>query len=819
MSDLRYAIRSLLKNRRFSLVAIAALALGIGANAAIFSVVNTVLLQPLPYPDAARLVRVCREFQGGMGCAESIPKYMAAARARSLDTIAAYDFAGPGLNLAGAGLPQQIKGIHVTASYFRVFGATPALGRTFTADEDRVGGPRVAVLADGLWRSHFGSDPAIAGKTILLNGDPYTVVGVLGARFRSEPAADVFIPLQADPNSTNQGHYLSVAGHLGPGVTLEQARAEMKLLGDQFRRDNPKWMGDKEQAGVFSMQEVAVRDVRPMLLILLGAVGLVLLIACANVANLLLARAAGRQREVAIRAAIGAGRGVIVRQLLVESLVLSVCGAIAGCVAGVWGARALLSLSPGGLPRADDLANAPLLTSLLDWRLLAFMALAAVVTGLLFGIAPALHLSRADVSASLKESGGRGVSSRKAARTRDALVVVEIALALMLLVGATLLIRTVAGLRDVKPGFDTTNILTLQTSLAGSKYETSRQVETLMRTMTQRIDALPGVQAAAMAISLPTENSVDLPFRIEGRPLQGSDLYHGDEQWRSISPEYFKAFGIPLLRGRVFTERDSGGTAPVALVNDAFAKKLWPNADPIGQRITIGKGLGPEFEDPTREIVGIVGNVRENGLDQDPPPVIYVPGAQVTDGLTRLGNSLIPAKWIVRTSGISASLSSSIQQEFLAVDSQLPVARVRTMEAVLGSSIQQQNFNMLLLSIFGGIALVLAAIGIYGLMSYSVEQGTRDIGVRLALGAARSTILRMVVTRGMILAGIGLAAGLAAAFAASRLLARMLYGVKPTDPASYAVVAAALGAIALAACYLPARRATRVDPIIALRAE
>jgi putative ABC transport system permease protein len=819
MSDLRYAIRSLLKNRRFSLVAIAALALGIGANAAIFSVVNTVLLQPLPYPDAARLVRVCREFQGGMGCAESIPKYMAAARARSLDTIAAYDFAGPGLNLAGAGLPQQIKGIHVTASYFRVFGATPALGRTFTADEDRVGGPRVAVLANGLWSSHFGSDPAIAGKTILLNGDPYTVVGVLGARFRSEPAADVFIPLQADPNSTNQGHYLSVAGHLGPGVTLEQARAEMKLLGDQFRRDNPKWMGDKEQAGVFSMQEVAVRDVRPMLLILLGAVGLVLLIACANVANLLLARAAGRQREVAIRAAIGAGRGVIVRQLLVESLVLSVCGAIAGCVAGVWGARALLSLSPGGLPRADDLANAPLLTSLLDWRLLAFMALAAVVTGLLFGIAPALHLSRADVSASLKESGGRGVSSRKAARTRDALVVVEIALALMLLVGATLLIRTVAGLRDVKPGFDTTNILTLQTSLAGSKYETSRQVETLMRTMTQRIDALPGVQAAAMAISLPTENSVDLPFRIEGRPLQGSDLYHGDEQWRSISPEYFKAFGIPLLRGRVFTERDSGGTAPVALVNDAFAKKLWPNADPIGQRITIGKGLGPEFEDPTREIVGIVGNVRENGLDQDPPPVIYVPGAQVTDGLTRLGNSLIPAKWIVRTSGISASLSSSIQQEFLAVDSQLPVARVRTMEAVLGSSIQQQNFNMLLLSIFGGIALVLAAIGIYGLMSYSVEQGTRDIGVRLALGAARSTILRMVVTRGMILAGIGLAAGLAAAFAASRLLARMLYGVKPTDPASYAVVAAALGAIALAACYLPARRATRVDPIIALRAE
>jgi predicted permease len=820
MSDLRYAIRSLFKNRRFSLVAIAALALGIGANAAIFSVVNMVLLQPLPYPDAARLVRVCREFPGGVPqCAESIPKYLSAAKAQSMDAMAAYDFAGPGLNLAGGGLPQQIKGIHVSASYFRVFGATPAAGRTFTPDEDRVGGARVAVLSNGLWSSHFGSDPAIAGKTILLNGDPYTVVGVLAARFRSEPAADVYIPLQADPNSANQGHYLSVAGHLKPGVTLAQARAEMKLLGDQFRRANPKWMGDTEQAGVFSMQDVAVRNVRPMLLILLGAVGLVLLIACANVANLLLARAAGRQREVAIRAAIGAGRGQIVRQLLVESLVLSVLGAVAGCIAGVWGARALISLSPGGLPRADELASAPLLTSLLDWRLLAFLVAVALVTGLLFGIAPALQLSRADVSASLKESGGRGVSNRKAARTRDALVVVEIALALMLLVGATLLIRTVAGLREVRPGFETHNILTLQTSLAGSKYETARQVETLTRTMTQRIDALPGVQATAMAISLPTEGGVDLPFAIEGRPLEGNSPYHGDEQWRSVTPEYFKAFGIPLLRGRVFTARDTTGTAPVMIINDAMAKKFWPNADPIGQRLTIGKGLGPEFDDPTREIVGVVGDVRENGLDHDAPPVVYIAGGQVSDGLTRLGNSLIPASWIIRTAGISAGLTASIQQEFLAVDGQLPVARVRPMADVVGTSIQQQNFNMLLLTIFGGIALALAAIGIYGLMSYAVEQGTRDIGVRLALGAERGAILRMVVSRGMTLAGIGLAAGLAAAFAASRLLSRMLYGVKASDPATYAIVAAVLGAIALLACYLPARRATRVDPIIALRAE
>jgi predicted permease len=764
-------------------------------------------------------VRVCREFPGGAACAESIPKYLSAAKAQSMDAIAAYDFAGPGLNLSGGGLPQQIKGIHVAASYFRVFGAVPALGRTFTADEDRVGGPRVAVLANGLWRSNFGSEPSIVGKTISLNGDAYTVVGVLGARFRSEPDADVFIPLQADPNSTNQGHYLSVAGHLKPGVTLAQARAEMKVLGDQFRRANPKWMDDTEQAGLFSMQDIAVRDIRPILMVLLGAVGLVLLIACANVANLLLARAAGRQREIAIRAAIGAGRGQILRQLLVESLMLSVLGAIAGGLAGVWGAKVLVSLSPGGLPRADDLANAPLLSSLLDWRLLAFMALVGVATGLLFGIAPALHLSRADVSASLKESGGRGVSNRRAARTRDALVVVEIALALMLLVGATLLIRTVAGLREVRPGFDTTNVLTMQTSLAGSKYETTRQVETLMRTMTQRIDALPGVQASALAISLPTEGGVDLPFVIAGRPLQANAMFHGDEQWRSVSSEYFKAFAVPVMRGRVFAERDTAGTSPVVVINEAFAKKYWPGADALGQQITIGKGLGPEFEDPTRAVVGIVADVRESGLDHEAPPVFYVPYGQVSDALTRLANNVIPAHWIVRTSGISSSLTSSIQREFLAVDAQLPVARVRPMTEVVGTSIQRQNFNMLLLTIFGAIALVLAAIGIYGLMSYSVEQDTRDIGVRLALGAERAAILRMVVGRGMTLTLIGVAAGLAAAFAASRLLAGMLYGVKPNDPATYGAVAAALAAIALAACYLPARRATRVDPIIALRAE
>jgi predicted permease len=818
-SDLRYAVRVVLKNPRFSLVAVAALALGIGANAAIFSVVNAVLLQPLPYPDAGRLVRVCRQFQADTQCAASIPKYMTWARTQSLDAIAAYDFAGPGLNLSGSDRPEQIKGIHVSASYFAVFGARTALGRTFTSDEDRPGGTHVAVVSHQLWSTHFGSDPHMAGRTISLNSDPYLVVGVLAERFRSEPPADVYIPLQADPNSTNHGHFLAVAGHLRPGVSIESARAEMNLLGDQFRRANPKWMSQNEQVGVHWMRDIAVQGVRPALLILLGAVGLVLLIACANVANLLLARAATRQREVAIRSAIGAGRAQIVRQLLIESVLLAVIGGLIGVIAGIWGARALIALSPGDLPRVEDLASASLLTSIVDWRVIAFALGVSLFTGLLFGLAPALHLSRADLGVTLKEAGGRGATGHKAARTRNILVVVEIALALVLLVGATLLIRTFVGLREVRPGFETHNVLTLQTSLAGTKYASTRDVALLTRTVAQRIDALPGVQAAAMAITLPTEGGVDLPFRIEGRPLKGDDQYHGDENWRSITPEYFRALSIPVRRGRVFDDRDGAGSAPVVVINAAFAKKYWPEGDPMGQSITIGKGLGPEFEDPTRQIVGIVSDVRENGLDQTEPPVIYVPVPQVSDALTRLGNSVIPASWIVKASSTTAGLLPLIQKEFLAYDGQLPVSRVRTMEQVIEHSIARQNFNMVLLGIFGAIALLLAAIGIYGLMSYSVEQSAHEIGVRLALGAAKRDILSMVVSSGMKLAIVGLGIGVAGAFGASRLLSGMLFGVKPTDPATYAGVVATLAAVAFLACYLPARRAMRVDPIIALRQE
>jgi putative ABC transport system permease protein len=819
MLHLRQAVRVLLKNPRFSLVAIAALALGIGANAAIFSVVNAVLLRPLPYHDPDRLVQACRQYPNGRGCAISIPKYFAWKPATAFQAVAAYDFAGPGMNIGGGDRPEQVQGIHVSADYFNVFGASPFLGRTFSADEDRPGGSNVVVLTHRLWSSHFGSDPQLIGRPVVINGDPHVVVGVLSARFQPSPDADLFLPLKADSNSTNQGHFLSVAARLKPGMTFEQARAEVRVLGEAFRKANPRWMGSNEQATVVPMQDLVVENVRPALLILLGAVGLVLLIACANVASLLLARAAGRQKEIAIRAAIGAGRGLIVRQLLVESLLLATVGAVVGSIAGVAGARALIALSPGNLPRATELAQSSFAGAMLDWRLLAFTLILSVATGLLFGLAPALHLSRTDLGATLKEGGGRGASGVRATRTRGALVVAEIALALVLLVGATLLIRTFVGLRQVQPGFDPHQVLTMKTSLAGSKYASTRDVERLTREVTQRIDTLPGVVTSATAITLPTEDSTDLPFVIEGRALKTGEMYHGDEQYRKVSANYFKALAIPLVRGRLFDLRDTTGTTPVVIINAAMAKRHWPNQDPIGQRLNIGKGLGPEFEDATREIVGIVGDVREGGLDQPVPPVMYVPNGQIPDGLTKLANAVLPASWIVRAASTASSLTGQIQKEFLAVDPLLAISNVRTMDQVIGASIARQNFNMVLLTIFGITALALAAIGIYGLMSYSVEQSTHDIGVRLALGAERRDILSLVVVRGMRLAAIGLVVGVAAAAGAVRVLSGMLFGVRPLDPATFAVVFGTLAVTAFLACYLPARRAMAVDPIIALRAE
>ena len=818
LGDLQYALRAMRRNVSVTAIAIAALTIGIGANTAIFTVVDAVLLQPLPYPQPDRLMRLGRQFHGGVGWSNSVPKYMTWRQNDAFDAMAIYDFGALGMSIGATNPPDPVQAVHVSADYFKVFGAAPMVGRTFSPDEDLPHGPLVAVVSEKLWQTHLGGSGEILGKPVLLNGVSYTVVGILPKSFYADPAADVWIPLQADPNSINQGHYLNVAGRLKPGISVAAAQAQMTAVGERFRKANPKWMDADEGVAVVPMREATTGDVRTALAVLLGAVALVLLIACANVANLLLARAAGRQRELAIRSAIGASRARVVRQLLTESVVLAGCGALFGLGLGAWGVRGLLLLVPGNLPRVVDPVSGRLLIPALNWPVAAFTAGLAAVTGIGFGLVPALHASKPDLGSTLKEASGRSGTGLRQKRLRSALVVIETALALVLLVGAALLIRSFVGLRSVDSGLDPHNVLTFQTSLAGASYTTTAAVDTFSTQVVQRLEAIPGAESAASMIALPVEAGIDLPFTIVGKPPTRGE-YNGDEQWRSVSPHYFEAFKIPVLRGRRFREGDTGAAPRVVIINDAMAKKYWPTADAIGQVIIIGKGLGPQFEEPPREIIGIAGNVRENGLNNAGVGVMYIPQSQMTEGLTTLANSVIPLSWAVRTKADPTRVRPAVERELHAVNGQMTLARPRTMEEVLSEAVARQTFNMVLLSIFAGAALVLAAIGLYGLMSYSVEQRTQEIGIRMALGADRRTTLRAILREGMMLAAIGVLVGLVLAYGLTRTLASLLFGVKASDPIAFVAVAGLLSIVAAAAVFVPARRATTVDPAIALRYE
>jgi putative ABC transport system permease protein len=817
LQDIRYAFRILRRSPGFTATAIAALALGVGANTAIFTVVNTVLLQPLAYPQPDRLVQLELSSAEGNGNVTSIPKYMVwREQTQVLQDVAAYDEGGPGVNLTGGDRPEQLKGVHVSASFFPLFGASMSAGRAFSADEDRPGGARLVVISNGLWRRRFAADPNIVGRDIELGGEPYLVTGVLAATFSSDPPADIYLPLQADPNSTDQAHYLRSAARMKPGVTLAQAQAAMKLAAEEYKRKFPGniGMGPQESFTAEPLRDTVIGDVRKSLLILLGAVGMVLLIACANVANLLLVRATMRKREIAIRAAMGAGRGRIIRQLLTESVLLSLGGGVFGLILGYFGVHALLTINPGNIPRIGEQGAA----ITLDWRVLAFTVLVSLGTGVLFGLIPAFSASRADLGLTLKESGSRSGSGLSQNKARATLIVTEVALALVLLVGAALLIRTFAALRGVNPGFSTDKILTMEMSLTGTRFDTSAAVNQLVRDSQRRVESLPGVVAFASTCCLPLEGGFGLPFIIEGRPLTDGPA-HGGAGYRPLSARYFDVFKIPLLRGRMFTDHDDGGAEPVVLINEGMAKKYWQDANPVGQRMTIGKGVGPEFEEPPREIVGIVGDVRNGGLDSDPDPIMYVPVAQMTNGQTALSNRIIPITWIVRTKVEPFSLSTKIQQELRTASGGLPVSHIRSMDQVRSESTQRTDFNMTLLVIFAGVALLLAAVGIYGLMAYTVQLRTQEIGIRMALGAGPQQVRRMVVKQGMRLASIGVFLGVAAALALTRLMASLLYGVKPWDPAAIVSVAVLLSAVALLATYFPAQRASRVDPMIALRYE
>jgi predicted permease len=813
--DVRYAFRMLAKNPGFSVVAILTLALGIGANTAIFSVVNTVLLRPLPYPQPDRIVMLENSSPQGNGPVISIPKFIAfQEQSQILQNLAAYDLGGARMNLTGGDRPEQLKGMHVSAEFFSLFGAPVQMGRTFGTDEDRPNGPQVAVISNGLWRSRYGGAANIVGRNIEIGGEPYVVIGVLGPGFQWDPPMDIFLPLQAEPDSANQGNYLLAGARLKPGVSLAQAQAALKIAGEEFRRKYTNALGPKDSFTAERLQDVLVADVRPALFLLLGTVGSVLLIACANVANLLLARASVRRREIAIRAALGAGRRRIIYQLLTESVLLSLIGGVLGLVLGYFGLHALLAMNPGNIPRIGEHGTG--VTT--DWRVLAFTLLIAVLTGILFGLIPAIHASRTDLNITLKESGSRSGTGLRQNKARAVLVVTEIALALVLLVGSALLIRTYLALRTVKPGFDAHNILTMDMSLAGPRFQKAAGVARLERDGVERLESLPGVEAAATACSLPLEPSFGLPFTIEGRPLTNGP-YHGGGGWRSVSPRYFEVFRIPVIRGRLFTDRDDGAGTPVVVINESMAKQFWPKGDPIGQRISIGKGVGPQFTEGPRQIVGVVSDVKDAGLNADPFPIMYVPVAQVTDGMTALNAEILPLMWAIRTKVVPFSLSQDVQRELRSASGGLPVGHIRSMDQVVVESTARADFNTTLLTIFAGVALLLAAIGIYGLMAYSVQQRTQEIGIRMALGAAPGNVRNMVVRQGMGLALAGIVVGVGAALGLTRLMASMIYGVRARDPLVFITVTLVFIAVALVSIYLPAQRASRVDPLVALRYE
>ncbi len=813
--DLRYSLRMLVASPAFTLTAIAAIALGIGTNTAIFTVVNAVLLKPLSYPEPDRIVQFMNTSPQGNGTSSSPINYnIWKAQSTVFQDVTAYDFGGPGFNLTGV-VPEQVHGIHVSEAYFRLFGAPVILGRTFTAQEDAPNGGHVVVISYGFWQRKFGGNPNIAGTSVSLSNESYTIVGVLGKSFATDPQADIWVPFQIDPNSTNLGHYFYVSGRLRPGVTLAQANAQMKVVADQYRRLHPEDMDAKSSFGVQALRDSIVAGARNSLLILLGAVGFVLLIACANVANLLLVRASGRKREFAIRAAMGAGRVRIIRQLLTESIVLSLVGGILGLILGYAGVRALLAVSPAGLPRIGEHGAAVGV----DWRVLAFTLGMALLTGILFGLFPAIGASRPDLNTTLKESSNRSGSGFRQNKARSLLVISEVSLALVLLIGAALLIRTFIALRQVNPGFDPRNVLTLEMSLTGDQFKKTAGVAQVAYDGRERLNAIPGVEVSAFTCCLPLESGYGLPFNIIGRAPEAKSPWNGGAGWMSVSPGYFSVFHIPVLRGRDFTEQDTGSAPGVVLINEAMKKKFWPKDDPVGQQLLIGKGVGPQFAEAARQIIGVVGDTRDGGLNNDPRPLMIIPGPQVTDGMTALNTNIGPMVWLVRTHGDPHQYISAITNQLRQASGGFPVARVRPMTEVVVQSTARQDFNMLLLTIFGGSALVLAAIGIYGLMAYSVEQRTQEMGIRMALGADRSRIRSLVVWHGMRLAIIGVVIGIGAAFGLTRLIASFLFGVKTWDPLVFVTVPVVLSLVALLAVWMPATHASRLDPQQALRIE
>ena len=815
MNDLRYALRAIIKSPAFSLIAIAALALGIGANTAMFSVVNAILLRPLPFPQSDRLVTIWQTNPAvaKMGfplAPTSVPDFQDwRTQAKSFEGVSALE--GWSTNLTGAGEAERLDGAAVSANLFSLLRVQPMLGRSFVEGEDQRGRNQVVILSSELWQRRFGGDRSIIGRKLILDQEPYTVVGVMppGFTFPTDTGMPAYMTFgehcaiwtpfaPSEGRIKNRGaHNIAVVARLKPGVSLTSAQAEMKTLAAGFAQ---KYPDSNKDWGIQleSLQKQAAAGSERTLVILMCAVGCILLIACANVANLLLARGLGRQKEIAIRRALGASRWRIVRQLLTESVLLAFAGGVVGVFLAIWGTDLLLAIAPASLPRLSDVR--------IDGSVLAFTVLASLATGLLFGLAPALQSSRIGLSEKLKE-GDRG-STAGHARLRNGLIVSEVALALILLIAAGLLIESFAQLARVRPGFNPESLITFNIALPDNPYRDRAKASAFFEQVVRRIETIPGVKSAAAGNVLPLSGAEEIDgFQIEGRPAPPpGQITTANFRW--VTPHYFSTLQIPLQRGRVFTERDNASAPAVAIIDETMARLYFPGVNPIGQRL---KGTNEKKKPQPREIVGIVGDVRHASLDAKPAPHIYFPHAQNGVGLMTVA---------VRSAGTEpTALLTQVRREIASVDPNVPIADIRTMTQMVASSVAPWRFTMALLSVFAGVALLLASVGIYGVLAYSVNQRRREIGIRMSLGAQRRDVLQLFLSQGMSVTLIGIALGLGGSWAVTRIMRSLLYSVSPTDIRVFLVVPLTFAAIAFLASFFPARRASRVNPIIALREE
>jgi putative ABC transport system permease protein len=806
--DLRYGLRMLWKKPGFTVVAIVALALGIGANTAIFSVVNGVLLKPLPFEDPDRLVRISEWSQQVPGMSVSYLNLKDWREQQTVFTeIAATRFNS--YNLTGMDEPERLQGRDLTANFFNVLGVKPALGRNFLPEEDHANSNRVCIISYGLWQRRFGGDPGILGRVLTLNSEGYTVIGVLPQSYRFGSPTDVFVPLGLKEatqmiNSRDNHPGIYAYARLKPGVTFQQAETEMKEIARRLAQAYPKTNAGNSVT-LIPLREFFVGDVRPSLLILLGAVGFVLLIACANVANLLLARATSRSREIAIRTALGAGRLRIIRQLLTESVLLAVLGGVAGLLLALWGIDVLRTASIDSIPTTAEIK--------LDNYVFLFTLGVSLLTGLVCGLAPALQTSKPDLNEALKEGGRTGTSGAARHRIRNLLVISEVALSLILLIGSGLLIKSFLRLRNTDTGFDEENLLTMQLSYTANESE-PRKVADFFGQVEERLKALPGVEAVALSGGVPFLGAGETSFAIEGRP----PIEDGKRPMTVLyitSPDYLKAMGIRLLKGRFFSERDTRNSPLVAVIDEDFARQHFPNEEPVGKYLEGNK----EMNIPHFEIIGVVSHVKNYGLDTQGPvqAEMYYALSQVPDRF--LPDVASGISLVIRAKTDPKSLTGAVRREVKAIDPNQPVYNVNTMEQVLADSLATQRLSMLLLSVFAAVAMTLAAVGIYGVLSYTVVQRTHEIGIRMALGARVSDVFKLVVGQAMTMVFIGILLGLLGAFALTRVLTSLLFNVSATDPLTFGGVSLLLAAIALLACLIPARRAMKVDPMEALRYE